>query len=162
MFFFLLIEQFLKNEKKYILRKIKMSNPCQQNYWNIIELLTNKDKIDPRALFRELEQTSKCDHINDLSYVRQKIMNSFGDESRLTKVIGFDPLNNVDVEYMTATLIHHNQFILDRVLKGLTYQSSFYYWTFFKSEEMLAKIGLVDSVGCISRWVPRKNLNSRT
>lgn len=129
-----------KEEKSKKMDKIYNKQRCNSIYWNLIELLTEKEEASAYFL-REFYQTKRCDKIYDLHENRTDLQKYLGD-STLNNILDYkEDENPSDLKKVTQAVCHYYAWNRKSLLKALPWGSWLYYHTFYMVERKFATLG---------------------
>jgi hypothetical protein len=108
---------------------------CQSIYWNLIVALEVRDGLGA-LLVNELKHTVSCDHVHNLSHVRESVEKEMTSES-LTRVLNANEDARDEIKAERA-IYHYHSWAKDEVYKGLSTSKKLYYHTLFHWEKWVA------------------------
>jgi hypothetical protein len=108
---------------------------CQSIYWNLICSLEVRDGLGSLTV-RELRHTNRCDHINNLSSLRNDVEKEMSTDV-LKRVLAFEDTSR-DVERAESCIFHYCQWAKHEIYKGLSVKNKIYYNTIFHWDKWVA------------------------
>mmetsp|Transcript_17217 Transcript_17217/g.25759 ORF Transcript_17217/g.25759 Transcript_17217/m.25759 type:complete len:154 (-) Transcript_17217:162-623(-) len=116
----------------------KNPDKCQMIYWNILCCI--EAGAPAETLIHELAETSGCDHIQDLSNVRNAV------ESKASSQVIGEILNNTmdpkPIKVVERVVGHYSAWADNEVYKGLTFLNQVYYHTYFRWDKWASGVAL--------------------
>lgn len=134
---------------------------CQSIYWNMLCCI--EAGAPGKVLIHELAHTSRCDHINDLSNVRNAVENVITTAS-LESILNFsmDPRDAEKADIVTA---HYASWADSEIYKGLNFWNKVYYQTYFRWDKWASGIaifsGSVGGIFKVYRRLAKKQVTSQ-
>ena len=115
--------------------KEENSGKCQSIYWNLVCALEARGDIGVLTI-KELRHTARCDHIQDLSGVRNAVEVEMTANS--LKNILSSSYSDVDVVNANAALFHYHEYAKIQIYYGLSPVNKAYYHTIFHWDKWAA------------------------
>lgn len=98
---------------------------CHSSYWNLIEMLENKNSVQACTLIREIWNTSNCDSISNFKSHRDKISSYIGSPV-VERILNYKT-SDEDRERAQDVIIHYRNDIRKQLVSSLLWNDRLYY-----------------------------------